>query len=265
MKKRSGNTGTPIGQMLTVTLAVILIITGARAQTIDDYLQQAAQNNPGLKGMWTEYQASVERITQAKGWSDPMFSVSAFGEMVETRLGPQSANFSIEQQFPWFGTLKARGDASALLAEANLKRFHNARNELFYKVKSAYYPIIETAQTIKLNRDNLEILNTYKSLATVRFSNGEGPMVDVLRIEILIDQLAAEIKILERKRQSLESVFNTLLNKEVDQPVVVPDTLYLPEIAVGVWRDSLINNPRLAAQEKLMEAAQVQQKVARKE
>lgn len=265
MNKRSGNAGSAGGQLLTIALAIVLSITGARAQTIDDYLQEAAQNNPGLKAIYAEYEASVQRIAQAKGWSDPVFSVSAFGEMVETRLGPQSANFSIEQQFPWFGTLKAKGHASALIAEAGLKRFHNARNELFYRVKSAYYPIVENAQVIHLNRDNLEILNTYKSLATVRFSNGEGPMVDVLRIEIMIDQLTAEIRILERQRRSLESAFNTLLNRAVSQPVVVPDTLLLPQVSAALWKDSLINNPRLAEQEKLMEAAQVRQEVARKE
>lgn len=267
MNKRSGNALSPVGNLLTViiALAIVLPVACAHAQTIDDYLQQAAQNNPGLKAMYAEYEAAVQRIAQAKGWSDPMLSVSAFGEMVETRLGGQSATFSIEQQFPWFGTLKAKGDESALMAEAGLKRFHDARNELYYKVKSAYYPIVETAQRIDLNLDNLDILNIYKSLATARFSNGEGTMVDVLRIEIMIDQLSAEIKILERQRQSLESVFNALLNSESDQPVVVPDTLFLPQVSVEHWEDSLINNPRVTAQEKLLEAAQTRQKVARKE
>lgn len=244
---------------------MILCSAGSRAQTLDDYLRLAAQNNPGLKAMYSEYEASVQRIAQAKGWSDPMLSVSAFGEMVETRLGAQSATFSIEQQFPWFGTLKAKGDAAALAAEAGLKRFQDARNELFYQVKSAYYPIYEAARLIALNKDNLEILRTYKSLATVRFSNGKGPMVDVIRIDIMIDQLTSEINTLERQRGAQESVFNALLNRDSDQPIVVPDTLELPQVSVDTWQDSLVNNPRLVIKEKLTDAAEASERVARKE
>lgn len=267
MNKLSEIAGLTGRNLLTVAvaLATILSVANTNAQTIEDYLQEAAQNNPGLKAMHAGYEASVQRVAQAKGWSDPMLSASAFGEMVETRLGPQSASFSIEQQFPWFGTLKAKGEEAELTAEAVLKQFYNARNELFYKVKSAYYPIVETAQRIDLNRDNLDILNTYKSLATARFSNGEGPMVDVLRIEIVIDQLTTEIRLLERQRRSQEAEFNTLLNRAVDLQVVVPDTLLLPPVTTAHVEDSLINNPRVEAQEKLMEAAQVRQKVARKE
>lgn len=274
MNKRTGNTRSVVncnfrfgGQLVTTIVAVSVVLFAQRiqAQTLDDYLRQAAQNNPGLKAMYSEYEASIQRISQVKGWSDPMLSVSAFGEMVETRLGAQSATFSIEQQFPWFGTLRAKGDAAALVAEAGLKRFEDARNELFYKVKSAYYPIVEATQLIALNKENLEILNTYKSLATVRFGNGQGPMVDVIRIDIMIDQVTSEIRILERQRRSLESVFNTLLGGDSEQPVVVPDTLLLPPVSGDVWQDSLINNPRLAVEEKLADAAQAGERAARKE
>lgn len=274
MKKRSANAGPAVnrkgsvaGQLLKMAVLVSGLALGpcVHAQTIDAYLQQAAQNNPGLKAAYSEYEASVQRIAQEKGWNDPMLTMSAFGEMVETRLGGQAASFSIEQQFPWFGTLKAKGDAAALRAEASLEMFQDARNELFYRVKAAYYPIAQTTQLIALNKDNLEILDTYKTLATARFSNGTGPMVDVIRIEILIDQLTAETKILERRHRALQSAFNAILNRDADQPVVVPDTLTLPQMPAGQWRDSLVNNPRIVADEKLSAAAAAAGRVARKE
>jgi outer membrane protein TolC len=246
----------------------ILFICSAcagNAQTLDDYLQQAAQNNPGLRSSYSEYEAALQRIAVAKGPNDPVFKVSAFGEMVQTRVGQQMAIFSIEQDFPWFGTLKARGDASALMAEASLKRFQDARNELFYKVKTAFYPIYESSQLIDLNARNLEILESYKTLATVRFRNGKAPMVDVIRIEILIDQVRTQVRTLEQKRRSLQAGFNALLNRDDEDPVVVPDTLILPDISVSVWKDSLQNNPRLAAEKMMTNAAEAQETVARKE
>jgi outer membrane protein, heavy metal efflux system len=260
---RRCNLGRYAKQLVLITFVTFAI--NARAQTLNDYLQQAAQNNPGLKASYAEYEAALQRIAQARGLPNPTFRVSAFGEMVETRVGQQMASLSIEQDFPWFGTLKARGDEAALMAEASLKRFQEARNELFYRVKSAYYPIYEVDQLVKLQTENLSILETYKSLSTVRFQNGKAPMVDVVRINIVIDQIQTQIRILEGKRGALETTFNALLNREDEEPIVVPDTVMMPEVSPEIWEDSLQNNPRLSAKERMTEAATARELIARKE
>lgn len=246
---------------------IVAMITSlnAGAQTLDEYLRQAVRDNPGLKAMRSEYEASVQGIAQAKGLDDPMLSVSAFGEMVETANGEQMVTISVEQQFPWFGTLNAKGEVAASMAEASLKKYQVAQNELLFEVKSAYYPIYEAARLAALNREQLAILETYKSLATARFRNGKGPMVDVIRIEIMMDQIATEIKVLERRRRSLESAFNALLNKDAGLPVAVPDTLALPAVSAEVWRDSIRRNPQLGVNDELLAAAQAREKLARKE
>lgn len=248
-----------------IVIGFALFSLEGNAQTLDDYLELAARNNPGLKASFSEYEASLRLIARTRGLDDPTLRLSAFGEMVETRVGQQSAALSIEQEFPWFGTLKARGDVAALMAEARLKRFIDARNELLYEVKAAYYPIYEEAQLIRLTKDNIRILETYKSLATVRFQNGKSPMVDVIRIDIAIDQAKAQIRILEAKKRSLEATFNALITRDTGSPVVIADTLIIPDLSGVIVQDSLQSNPRLAAQEKMMEASRLQQLVARKE
>ena len=82
----------------------------------------------------------MQRVDQVNTLSDPTISVSAFGQMIETRTGPQKAIFIINQMFPWFGTLKAKGDASALMAEAELQSYLDARNRLYFRVSAAYNP-----------------------------------------------------------------------------------------------------------------------------
>ncbi|MDZ7774712.1 MAG: hypothetical protein U5L09_03395 [Bacteroidales bacterium] len=74
----------------------------------------------------------MQEIPQASSLSDPAFSLGVFLSPVETRVGAQRTKFSLTQMFPWFGTLKARGDAAALRAEARFQEFLEARNRLYY-------------------------------------------------------------------------------------------------------------------------------------
>lgn len=254
-----GGLGVGVGLLLT-----LLTTFNLSAQTLDDYLKIAAENNPGLKAKYYEYEASIHRIAQVKGLQDPVFSVSAFGQMVETRTGQQMAQFTIEQMFPWFGTLKAKGDVAALEAEARLKNFIAARNVLFLEVKKAYYAMAEVEEMKKLKSKNLEILNTYKTLATSRFQQGKAPMVDVVRVNIAIEQVNTDNKTLEIERNSRLIEFNKMLNRNLMEEVTFSEPLsHQHEVIFS--EDSLSANPRVVAMDRMIDAAGMQQKVAKKE
>ena len=100
----------------------------------------------------------MKRSAQVRGLPDPSLTVGYFISPVETRIGPQRARFSLVQMFPWFGTLGAQAEATDLLAEARYQAFLEARNELVYKVRMAYYPLHELDRAVELERADLEIL-----------------------------------------------------------------------------------------------------------
>ena len=116
------------------------------AQTLEDYFKIAAENNPGLQASHKEFEAAMQKIPQVSMLPDPEFSLSAFGRMTETRVGPQMARFTLTQMFPWFGTLKAQGDEAAAMAEAKFRSYSDSRNKLYYEVTAAYYPLYELKQ-----------------------------------------------------------------------------------------------------------------------
>jgi outer membrane protein, heavy metal efflux system len=105
-------------QYIAILMAMLLYSSMGFAQTLDDYFKIAAENNPGLQAVYKEYEAALQKVPQVSTLPDPVFSFGYFISPVETRVGPQQAKFSLTQMFPWFGTLKAQGDAAALMAEA---------------------------------------------------------------------------------------------------------------------------------------------------
>ncbi len=241
-------------------------ISAVQTQTLDTYLEMAAENNPGLQSKYREFEASLQRIPQANTLPDPSFSFGYFISPVETRVGPQRAKFSLSQMFPWFGTLKAKGDAAALMAAAKYQSFLEAQNKLYFDVAAAYYPLYELQQIQKIERENIEILELYKTIATRKFENGAAPMVDVLRVDIMLKDSQTNLEILNKKEHALISTFNNLLNREENEDVIVTDTLLAPAVEIDAVKDSLLlRNPAINALDFKTKASQANEIVAQKQ
>lgn len=248
-----------------VSILLLGISSFLNAQTLDDYLKEAAENNPGLKAKYAEFEVAMQRVAQVNALPDPKLSFGYFISPVETRVGPQQAKFGLSQMFPWFGTLAAKGEMATLMAEAKYQVFLNAKNELYYKVKAAWYPLYEVNRTLQLQEENRDILYTFKQLTTTGFKNGKGSMVDVIRVDIMVENTETDIKLLQDKKIPLLTRFNTLLNRSDTIQVSVPDSIPLLKVETGYRKDSLLSvHPMLQALDLKMQSAQAQEEVAKK-
>jgi outer membrane protein TolC len=234
--------------------------------TLTTYLGIAAENNPGLQSKYKEFEAALQKVPQVSSLPDPVFSFGYFISPVETRVGPQRAKFSLTQMFPWFGTLEAQADAAALMAEAKYQSFLDARNKLFLEVSAAYYPLYELGKWKQIEQENIDILQSYKTIATSRFKNGTSPMTDVLRVDIMLKEATTNLSILNKKEKPLLAAFNNLLNRDENETVHINDSLtteYLPE---NFRKDSLLaNNPMLNVLDMKIKASEVSELVAQKQ
>lgn len=184
--------------VLSIFIWLIFHVTGF-SQTLEDYFVIAAENNPGLKGKYKAFEAALEKIPQAQSLNDPNLSFGYFISPVETRLGPQRMRFSLTQMFPWFGTLKMQGDVATVLAEVKHQEFLDAKNSLYNEVSAIYYPLLEVLELIEIEKENLQILETYKSIATSTYENGKGSMTDLLRVDIINTNAQTNLDVLYKK------------------------------------------------------------------
>jgi len=252
--------------IINTIIILLLTVSAGLAQTLDDYFRIAAENNPGLQAEYKTFEAAMQKVPQVNTLPDPTFSFGYFISPVETRVGPQRAKFSLTQMFPWFGTLKARGDAATLQAEARYQAFLDARNRLYFQVAAAWYPLYEINRWKHIERENIDILESYKTIATRKFENGNGTMVDVLRVDIMLKEAETRLQILNDKGKPLVSTFNSLLNRDENEPVVVADSLSVQELPAGISKDSLLNrNPVLAELDLKIKASEASEVAAQKQ
>jgi outer membrane protein TolC len=159
--------------LISAFLLSSLFSIQVEAQTLDDYLIQAAENNPGLKSKYAQYLASVERISQP-GLPDPEFQVGVFIEPMERYMGNQSADYRIMQMFPWFGSIKTQKEEAKHMSLASYQLFLESKNQLFYEIKSTWFDLHRIKGEIDITYENLDYLRKLEILSLSQFQAATG-------------------------------------------------------------------------------------------
>ena len=247
--------------IINIILLIILGVTTAQAQTLDEYFKTAAENNPGLQSKYKVFEAALQKVHQVNSLPDPTVSFSYFFP----KMMSQRASISLTQMFPWFGTISAQGNASALMAEAQYQSFLDAQNQLYYEVSAAYYPLYELNSLREIEQKNIDILESYKSIANSKFKNGLAPMVDVLRVDIMLKEAVTNLSILKMKEKSLKTTFNKLLNRDIAEEVSIDTSFATETLQDSFRRDSIAtNNPLLNALDLRIKASEASEIAADK-
>ena len=248
-----------------VLMTLLFAVCNLSAQTLTDYYGVAADNNPELKAKYKEFEASLQKLPQVSSLPDPNLSLGYFISPVETRVGPQNMKFSLTQMFPWFGTLKAQKNVAALLADSKYQAFLNTKNQLFSQVAAVYYPLYELQNLKIIEQENIKILESYQKIASAKFENGKGNLVDILRVDIMIKDAQTNLEILNKKEPALTSWFNSILNRKYNEQVVVLKEIEVVELPLQYRKDSISQNPLLIELDLKKQASNAAVEVARKQ
>jgi outer membrane protein TolC len=158
--------------------SIILIITMGswlvtNSQQLPDsllgYLEIAAKNNPAIQQKFSEYQAALQKIPQARSLSDPELSLGVFLKPMELVSGNQVADIRLMQMFPWFGVLRSAKDEMSLMANAKFELFRDAKLQVFYEVQSTWYELYKIRKDISITEKNIDILKIIERLALAKF------------------------------------------------------------------------------------------------
>ena len=141
----------------------------SQTDSLLNYLEIAAQNNPTVLQRYFEYEAALQKVPQVGSLPDPDFSLGVFLSPMELIGGNQVADIRLMQMFPWFGVIKSAKDEMSLMAKAKYGSFRDAKLQVFYDVQRKWYDLHKVKQNIRISEKNIEILRTIERLAIVRF------------------------------------------------------------------------------------------------
>ncbi len=256
-----------IVQIFVIVLVFASITSFATAQEqLNNYLEQAAEKNPGLKARFNEYMAALEVVPQSNSIPDLQVAFGYFIKPVETRVGPQRFKISVSQMLPWFGTTGAKEDVAVQAAKAKFEAFQEAKSKLFNDVRSTYFNLYFTGKGIQLTRENIELLESIRKIANIKVEAGLVPAVDEYRIEMEMGDLENQLALLIDQFNAQEIMFRNLLNNDTMPTVNLPEKLWEsePSISKMDMLDSIrIQNHQLLVLDMQAESYRLKQEVAR--
>ena len=248
-------------------LLILIPFAGFGQTELGTYLENAAENNPGLQAKFNDYMAALERAPQVKALPDPQVAFAYFIKPIETRMGPQEFKFSVSQMFPWFGTLKAKENIAIQAAKGKYEAFEEAKAKLFHEVRSNYYNLYFNKKAIAISLDNIDILQSFRKMAEIKLEAGLVSALDGYRIEIEMGDLENQLALLKDKQFALEVMFNNLLNTKSKSQILIPDDLWQTDLPLS--KEALLdsiqrNNHQLLSLNFQQQALAFRKEVAKK-
>lgn len=237
-------------------------VLAAGNEELNAYLIEAAENHPRLEARFEEWEAALMRVPQVRSLDDPTLS---YGQFLQSEI--QRAMVTVGQKFPWFGTLRARGDKATAEAEAALNKFYAERDALFFNVKDAYFEYAYLAEAIHLVEAQMQVLDYVADVVESKLALGLATDDEMLRVTIARTELTDRRDGLLSMRRGVSARLSAAAGREpagllpwpgeVGRPVKPPDQ----QAVFGRIRTA---NPSLHVFESRIDAMRVQRELAKK-
>src|SRR5947209_14313955 len=123
----------------------------AGAQPVDLFIRRALAENRTVQAAYHNVRSLRHRVPQVKALDDPYASNTVFPipsvAPQYSLMGYNPYNLTLAQQFPWFGTLRLRGEAAERDVQIALAELAAAQLDTVAAVKRAYYNLYASQRT----------------------------------------------------------------------------------------------------------------------
>lgn len=193
---------------------------------------EALERNPGLLALRALAEAAAARVPEAGTLPDPMLMVGAMNlGLPELDAGMPASmlpSVQLSQTFPFFGKLGLREEMAAADSGAARVAVEEAEWRLRARVSEHFHALYSLDQRLAVHRRTLRFLQDFQSVARSLYASGSGRQGDVIRADVEVARMDAEIRRLEAVRAARSASLNALLDRPGDAPVGTPVLEALP-------------------------------------
>jgi outer membrane protein TolC len=270
-----------------VALLALATATGAAAQdgtavastppvgeelSLADVYELARARNPMLRASSAMADAAETREASAGLPPDPTlqvgvmnFSVPGFETDMPTSMVP---SVQAMQMLPFPGKL----GLSQRIAEQSTSMARAGAAETWWEVRSmaatAFFNIYEIDQKLAVMRETLGLLQDFQQVAQAMYSSGTGRQSDVLRANVEVARMDAEIQKMVAMRKVAAARLNAVLDRPAETPVPGAELPSMPsgsrdQETLRSWAEE--TRPMLLRSKTGVEQAQTREDLARKQ
>jgi cobalt-zinc-cadmium efflux system outer membrane protein len=168
---------------------------------VDDYIRRALAENRDVQAAWFRVQALRARIPQATALDDPLFGNTIFPSPkngLQTASGYIPYSTTLTQMFPWFGTLRLRGQVADKEVCIALHELAAAQLRVIARVKRAYFNLYFNQRAEGILLKNRKLASENHDIARFRYQTGKTTQQDVLRAKVAIHELDNQLDLVHQ-------------------------------------------------------------------
>ena len=218
---------------------------------VETYVQYARDNNPDIQAARQRVAAASNRIPQVRSLPDPTLGMTFYPEEVQTAAGAQELALSLSQKFPWLGKLATQADMARCNTSIAQARLTATELSVVEEVKRAYYELYFVQQAIRISQSDRGLLVDLAKSADSRYRTGAVSQQDVLRAQLEVANLDAELIRLRQQLATARARLARQLHVSPDLPLAAVDTLsaeQIPGDLDALYTQAVAARPELQAQ-----------------
>ncbi|MBC8202357.1 MAG: TolC family protein [Planctomycetes bacterium] len=217
--------------------------------SLQNCLIYAALNAPKLEAAFHRWQAALMRIPQVSALSDPKLSFGYFLEEVQTRTGPMEQQLSLQQSFPWWGLLEAKGDVAAEAAAKLWHAYEFERLALFEKISYSWSSLVDLDAEINVVEESFALLEEAERIALRSYEVQETNHSKLIRLQVELGILEDNLHKLRDLRLPRQAALNAMLARPSNGLLTLPSkiTLHSSTMKLEDAQRLLEDNPTIAA------------------
>ena len=247
----------------------------SRATTpLSELLAEAEKNNPQIEEARQNWQVAKQVPTQVSTLPDPQITLQHLSVGSPRPFsGYTNSDFAyiglgVSQDIPYPGKLKLRSEIAKREADVSQQQIETVRRTVLAEVKAAYFQLAYLSKTLTILESDGELLKQVEQAADARYRSGMGMQQDILQAQLQKTKLVREIAMHHLEVAKLESRLKELLSRPQDSPDIEPTGLNETPLAQNyneLLAAAKVQNPELAASQKMIDKQSLQVDLARKD
>lgn len=239
--------------MTAVVVGLVISAAAAKAETLQDVIAYAYDNNPGVQAQRAAMRALDETYVQARAGFGPNISVStgATDYTDRRRQGGQahadtaSSALSVVQPVYTGGRVTSRVHATEAQIKAGRETLRRFELDLLQRVVTAYVGVRRDQQILKISQDTVAVLTKELSDTQARFKVHEVTRTDLAQAQARLSQSKTQLLNAQAQLGISRAGFLAVVGQNPSDLAPPPDILTLPSTPVEAFDAAEANNPQL--------------------
>lgn len=238
--------------------------------TLREALVQTYNTNPDLAAERANQRANDENVPIARSRGRP--GVNGTGTLTDSvydsdaTIGPtRSARLGLNLSMPIYsgGAVRNSVRAAVTRVDAGQANLRGTESDVFTQAVTAYVDVIRDEAIVRLNQQNVRVLEVNLQATRDRFEVGDLTRTDVAQSEARLANARAQLRTVEARLIGSRESYIRVIGVPPGVLAPPPPLPNLPEDPVTAEQIALANNPFLDAAEKSRIAARYDVDVAR--